>query len=451
MTSPLSFQGQTRRLPYALWSFGLLFSQHLVAWLALRAQGIVPMLDAEFVFLPLRSLVTGNRVSDLMLLLAFAYFLMVAGALCVLAFRRAADANINETIAVAAMVPVLQILVIAYLCQAPMRAAEESPAIAHQAGAAGLDWAAAVQGVIAGMGLTLLAVAISTLVFGVYGFGIFLGSPFVIGLITAYLANRKRDIGVSRTTKLVLGATVLGGIGLVLAALEGIVCIVLASPLAFGTAWIGGLLGHSLAVATRRSPSQILPGVALLPLLFALESVLPATTSFDTTQAIEVNAPPEAVWRSLVHMTSIDVPLALPFRLGVAYPLRGEIVGEGVGALRYGEFSTGTAIERVTEWIPNQKLAFAVLNEIPAMRELSPYRNVHAPHVVGYFRTSSTSFELMPRPGGGTEVIERTSHELKLDPVLYWLPLARWMVHENNARVLAHIRGQAERHFAIGG
>jgi len=31
-----------------------------------------------------------------------------------------------------------------------------------------------------------------------------------------------------------------------------------------------------------------------------------------------------------------------------------------------------------------------------------------------------------------------------LDPVLYWLPLARWMVHENNARVLAHIRRHAE-------
>jgi len=47
--------------------------------------------------------------------------------------------------------------------------------------------------------------------------------PFVIGVITAYLANARRDVGVGRTGKLVVGATVLGGIGLVVAALEGIV------------------------------------------------------------------------------------------------------------------------------------------------------------------------------------------------------------------------------------
>jgi hypothetical protein len=29
--------------------------------------------------------------------------------------------------------------------------------------------------------------------------------------------------------------------------------------------------------------------------------------------------------------------------------------------------------------------------------------------------------------------------------VLYWLPLARWVVSQNNARVLDHIRRQAER------
>jgi hypothetical protein len=130
--------------------------------------------------------------------------------------------------------------------------------------------------------------------------------------------------------------------------------------------------------------------------------------------------------------------------LGLAYPVRGQVLGEGIGSIRLGEFSTGVARERVTEWIPNRKLAFILLNEVPSMRELSPYAKVHAPHVVGYFRTTNTSFELLARENGDTDVIERTSHELKLEPVLYWLPLARWVVHENNARVLAHIKRQAE-------
>jgi hypothetical protein len=32
---------------------------------------------------------------------------------------------------------------------------------------------------------------------------------------------------------------------------------------------------------------------------------------------------------------------------------------------------------------------------------------------------------------------------LRLDPVLYWMPFARWIIHENNMRVLTHIRDQA--------
>ena len=174
---------------------------------------------------------------------------------------------------------------------------------------------------------------------------------------------------------------------------------------------------------------------------------MPATTRFDTTETVVIDAPPERVWNSIVNMGPIEEPPALPFRLGVAYPLRGEIVGEGIGAVRLGEFSTGTAVERITEWAPNRKLGFVVVTDVPGVRELSPYQHVHAPHVVGYFLTTNTSFELRPLPDGRTEIVERTSHELKLDPILYWLPMARWVVHLNNVRVLAHISRQAESSF----
>ena len=38
----------------------------------------------------------------------------------------------------------------------------------------------------------------------------------------------------------------------------------------------------------------------------------------------------------------------------------------------------------------------------------------------------------------------RTSHQLKLEPILYWLPMVRWIVHLNNSRVLRHVKRQAE-------
>jgi hypothetical protein len=298
--------------------------------------------------------------------------------------------------------------------------------------------------VIACVGLTLIAVATGTLLFSVYGFGVFVVSPFIIGAVTAYFANFHADIGGKRTAQVLAGAMALAGIGLVLFSLEGLVCIVLLAPLAFGIAMIGASFGRAIAVSARRPRTHTVSAVALLPVVFALEALLPAQTSFDSHQTIDIDAPPQAVWNSILHMDRIDEPLTLLLRLGIAHPLRGEIFGEGVGAMRHGEFSTGTAIERVTEWAPNQKLAFAVLNDIPAMRELSPYQHVHAPHVIGFFRTSDTSFELEQLGGNRTRIVERTSHQLRLEPVLYWLPMARWVVHENNARVLRHIKRLSE-------
>jgi hypothetical protein len=441
----LSFKGQMRPLSYVIWSFAVFLSQYLVVFVTSRILGRPLALDEWFFVMPLRSMVVLSRTSYLILILALAYFLIVSWALVAFSFRRAANAAIGEWIAAFVIAPIVQIPAILVLWVLPPRVAKEPVIATDQVVIPQSGWMAAAQGVLAGAAMTLASVAVGALVFGVYGFGMFVVSPFVIGAMTAYLANRNGDIGSSGTAVAVVVAAVLGGVALVMAALEGIVCIVLASPLGLIVALVGGVFGREVALYSRRSARQTLSSFALLPLVFAMEHVVPATTALDVRESVLVNASPDVVWNAIVHMDALDEPLALLFRLGVAYPLGGEIVGEGVGAIRYGVFSTGTALERVTEWVPPRRLAFTVLNDVPAMRELSAYSHVHAPHVVGYFTTKSMSFELVPRSDGRTEIVEQTSHELRLDPIFYWLPFARLTVHENNARVLEHIRRQSER------
>jgi MFS family permease len=439
------FEGQVRPIPYALGSASTFFSQHLAVAALFAALHQHLNIGWRFYLFPLRSVGDLQNVPAVTYALAFALMLVAAWVLAVLAFRRAANANLSGWVAAAAIVPIIQVPVIVALCVPPTRPAPQSTPSDRPEASRPMDWSTAIQGMLAGMGLTVFTVAVGALIFGMYGYGMFVLGPFLIGATTAYLANRKGDIGAANSVGVVVCATALGGIALVAVALEGVICIVLASPLAVVAALIGGMLGRAAAMSAKRSARQSLTSVALLPMVFLLERALPPSTNIDTSQSIDVAAPADVVWRSLIHMDAINSVPALPFRLGVAYPVGAEIIGEGVGATRRGVFSTGVALECVTEWKPDRKLAFVVLSDPPAMRELSPYKHVHAPHVVGYFHTTYTSFELLPLAEGRTRVVLRTDHELKLDPVLYWLPLARWVVTKDNARVLDYVRRQSER------
>jgi uncharacterized membrane protein YhaH (DUF805 family) len=293
----LPFRGKIAQRPYALWSCAVFLSQHLLILVAFKLLDQPLQLDWWFAIVPLRSALALTHMSSFILIVALAYLLAVAWALAVLAFRRAADADIPEWIAVFVIPPIVQIPAVIALGALPSRAASEPPLVA-EAAAPHVVWSAAVQGMLAGMALTLASVAVGALFFGAYGYGMFIASPFVVGATAGYLANRDGDIGILRTEQVTAAATALGGAALVVAPMEGIVCIVMASPLVLAVALMGGMFGRDVAVSSRRSARQTLLSVTLLPLVFAVDTVTSATT-FDTTETVFVDASAPVVWNAI--------------------------------------------------------------------------------------------------------------------------------------------------------
>jgi hypothetical protein len=440
MFNILTFTGHVGRVRFATLSLPIFFVPLAFDAFVLAGHGQTVEPDITFWLEPVRALIWFQQLSVWEILACFIVWFLTTWLLTALAFCRARDAGLGGWTAAPVVMPMVQIPAILFLSVVPSRPAQPAAVGSKQAP---LDWRSALQAIVAGMALTLCAVAVGTLVFGTYGYGLFFVSPFLIGAIAAYLANRNGDIGFRRTTSVVAAAAVFGALSLLGVALEGLICIVVAAPLAVLAALLGSLFGRAAALHTRRSAAQPLMSVALLPLVFMSERLLPPSIRFDTQETIDIAAAPPKVWDAIVHMAPLTEAPALPFRLGVAYPLAARLDGAGAGATRIGVFSTGVAVERITQWIPDRLFTFAVVSNPPAMNELSPYRHVNAPHLKGYFVTRSTSFELLALSDGNTRVIERTEHELKLGPVLYWMPLARYVIHENNMRVLAHIRAQA--------
>ncbi len=300
-----------------------------------------------------------------------------------------------------------------------------------------------IVGTVAGIAIILSAVAISALVFHAYGWGLFVLTPLVVGFTTGYLVNRRELQSAKTTNGLVLLSAALGCFGLILFALEGLICLILAAPLGALLAIAGGALGRR-AARIGKDPATPIYCVALLPLMFAADAISPPETMMLTNESIVIDAPAARVWQELTSDDPIREPPTLVGRLGLAYPERAHLSGNHVGSFRIGYFSTGKARERITEWQESRLLGFEVLSQPPAMNEMSPYRHVHAPHVNGYFETGETRFELEPLGTARTRLTIIAAHRLRIDPAIYWEPIARWAARSNTRRVLRDMKSKAE-------
>jgi hypothetical protein len=443
------------RVTYAGVSLGLLLVQDLVAWLILETTGRHGPLEWWVWFDPLRAIAMPHFIATpqplpapAVLLGGLLVTLAADAGLTMLALARARRIGDSEGLAALAFVPFLQTLVILWLTVIPERRAGSLPKAAPDR--SHVDARTLVEGLLTGAVLSVVAVAFSTLVLGLYGYWLFVLAPFFAALSTAYLANRRTSLSIGSSIMAGLAALFLGAVGLVGFALEGVFCLIVASPLIAGMGVVGAWTGRALALRGKSARRSTAASVAITPLLLIAEIIAPPHAGFDSAESVEVNAPAAAVWDAVVHMGPIPDAPAPPFRWGLAYPVRGEIYGEGVGAIRRGVFSTGVAYERVTEWRPDHALSFIVLSDPPTMRELSPHAHVHAPHVNGYFRTLDACFTLTPLANGHTRLTLATRHELDLQPALYWIPFAEWAVHANKVRVLEHFRRQAEGESGAG-
>lgn len=430
-----------RRLAYLAVAALLVLAQHAVVAAAYWRSEAPLTADFSFWFLPMRRLAFLPDLTASGAAFAFGFTLLVAALLAALSYRRASESGGGFVLATMSVIPGIQYFAIAGLALLPdatLRAGEEASE-EHRANIAHV-----IQGLLAGMAIILFAVLISAVAFGAYGWGLFVMTPFLAGLATAYIANRDTLLNTSRTFGLVVASSGLGAFALLMLALEGLICIILVAPLAVLVGLLGGAIGQSLAKVGHWRGRPLL-SVCLLPAVFLLDAVAPPAAIISGREDVLIGAPPAAVWQALISAEPVREPPGPVAWAGLAYPIAGEIVAPGLGAERVGRFSTGLANERITEWRPGQALAFEVLSQPAAMEEMSPYRRVHAPHVHGYFETAETRFTLRSAGNGRTRLTVEADSVLRMDPVLYWQPLAQWAVRQNLRRVLRDVRSKAEK------
>lgn len=417
----------------------------------------------EAYFIPsltVRDRLLGSNVPTAMhatLALASLPFLWVGLSMSV---RRAANAALSPWWGVAFLVPGLNWILMAALAllptkvEAPWGAAATTPfrPLPEGEGAAPLEAGVrdSVLAVLAGVVVGLAMTALSVYGLRTYGAALFFATPFAMGVVTTVLGNRGPVRSLQSTLGLAMLTVVATGAAILLFALEGVLCLAMATPIALAVASVGSIVAWTIIRHARYPAKLQVLGVFLvgLPGLAGVEARVAHPTLREAVSVREIDAPPSVVWRHVVGFTELPPPPEWFFRLGVAYPMRARIHGEGVGAVRHCEFSTGPFVEPITRWEPGRRLSFDVRSQPPSMTELSPYRHVNAPHLEGYMVSRRGEFRLTALPGGRTRLEGSTWYTMAIFPESYWVVPAELLLHAIHDRVLAHVAALSERDVA---
>lgn len=283
--------------------------------------------------------------------------------------------------------------------------------------------------------------------FGDYGWTVFVFVPFVTGFLPSYLASKKLELSKRECYSLSFTTLLVAIITLLIFAIEGMICIIMASPILMLLVWFGAYIGFTM---NRREPMLNNATTIVILAMYSLsflsfdyinepDSLIPIKTE------ILVKAPIEKVWKNVVTFDTIAEPNEFIFKTGIAYPKNATIKGKGVGAIRYCNFTTGSFVEPITTWNEPNLLQFSVQSQPMPMNEWNPFWTIHPPHLDGYFESQKGEFRLKKIADNKTLLQGTTWYKVDIYPEFYWKIWSDFIIHKIHNRVLNHIKIESEK------
>jgi hypothetical protein len=255
--------------------------------------------------------------------------------------------------------------------------------------------------------------------------------PALGGLIASYIW---------RPLKPSIGSTFLNSLWMTLLALfvatvafrEGVICLLIVSPLFYVAVLAGALFGRILF---RSDPTRL--QVSLLPLLALVALAEPLVRSDQeaaVTDELLIHAPPAKVWPQVKAFPPIQsAPRFWLFRLGLPYPLATTSAGDFLNADRQCIFSQDAVFkERVVDLVPQERLAFDIVE--------SP----QDPELIGHLTPHRGEFVLRDNADGTTTLVGSTWYTLHIRPLWYFDLWTHHIFRAVHLRVMEDIRRRAE-------
>lgn len=311
-----------------------------------------------------------------------------------------------------------------------------------------LAFAGAVVGVVYGVGLRLLA-SFHSANFEVMTIGFIFLMPFAMGCISVYIAEIKREQRIW-TWFLLPWLPMFAALGaMMLALLEGAICVAMFAPIALLLSTIGGLVGgiSGRMIRSRRTRNLTLACVVMLPFFTATweKPVFYELQSRRVDNVIDIQASPEVVWKNIERVPAIqtsELPNSWTRRIGFPDPIEATLSHEGVGGVRHASFAGGLLfIETVDVWEPQQRLAFSITADAVPATTLDEHVRIGGP----YFDVLRGEYLLEPLPNGITRLHLSSRQRVSTDFNWYAHLWTDAVMSDLQQRILFVIKNRCEK------
>jgi hypothetical protein len=214
---------------------------------------------------------------------------------------------------------------------------------------------------------------------------------------------------------------------------EGVICLIIVSPLIFCFMWVGVSIGKLLF--KRNNTTLNVSVFGLLALIFIVDSLSNHQYENMVSDSIVINATPDKVWKNVVAFEPIkEKPDFWLFRIGMPSPMATTVTGYYKGAGRKCIFSNGYAFgENIVTFEPGKNLTFDIIDQ------------PRDPEIMGHIDIERGQFLLKDNGNGTTTVIGNSWYKLYVFPTWYYDMWAQSITRNVHLRVMQHIKEISEK------
>jgi Polyketide cyclase / dehydrase and lipid transport len=229
---------------------------------------------------------------------------------------------------------------------------------------------------------------------------------------------------------------------------EGVICILILSPLWLISGWVGVLIARALKRRLGAGGTHCAALLALPLLVLQAEPYWPLPVAeVSVSRSAIVAAPVERIWPLLrgipdVHPGEGQWNLSQDV-IGIPRPRGARLVGEGIGAERRADWGRSIRFgERITEWRPGRRIGWEFrFDDIAGWAFTDRHLMPDSP----YFRVVSGGYTVEPLAGGRTRVRLETRYRLRTPVNFYAALWGELFLGDLENNLLALVRQRAER------